>query len=89
MAQQEGSRWDVSVKEQFVYLERISEGDERVFDDTLAPEEARKLAETLKKFADQADKSEDSDEPKSEGSDDSQDSAKSDDTEDDADKSDD
>ena len=43
MVQHEGGRWDVGAKNDVVYLERISEGDEQVFDDSLAPEEAREL----------------------------------------------
>lgn len=55
MAEQEGPRWDVSIKGNAVLVERISEKDERIFDDTLAPEEARKLADLLTRFADKAD----------------------------------
>jgi hypothetical protein len=61
MVGQDGGRWDVGAKNNAVYLERISESDERLFDDLLAPEEARELAGLLTKYADKLDKSEDSD----------------------------
>jgi hypothetical protein len=72
MVRHEGGRWDVGTKNNAVYLERISESGERLFDDLLAPEEARELAGLLTKYADKLDESEDSD--KSEESDDSDDS---------------
>jgi hypothetical protein len=75
MVGQEGGRWDIGTKNNAVYLERISESDERLIDALLAPEEARELAGLLTKYADKLDKSEDSD--KSENSDDSEDSDKS------------
>jgi hypothetical protein len=78
MVRQEGGRWDVGTKDNAVYLERISESDEQLFDDLLAPEEARALAELLTKYAD-----------KVENSDDSEDSDDSDDSEDDEDDEDD
>jgi hypothetical protein len=86
MVRHEGGRWDVGTKDNAVYLERISGSDERLFDDSLAPEEARELAGLLTKYADKlgesdasahSDKSEDSDK-----SDKSEDSDKSDDSED-------
>jgi hypothetical protein len=61
MVRHEGGRWDVGTKNNAVYLERISESDERVFDDLLAAEEARELAGLLTKYADKLDESEDSD----------------------------
>ena len=61
MVRQEGGRWDVGTKKNAVYLERISESDERLFDDLLAPEEARELAGLLAKYADKLDEAEDSD----------------------------
>ncbi|OBB98297.1 hypothetical protein, partial [Mycobacterium sp. 852002-30065_SCH5024008] len=67
MVRQEGGRWDVGIKDNAVYVQRVSEGDERLFDDSLDSDEARKLAELLTKFADKldrSDKSEDSDEDK-------------------------
>ena len=81
MDRHEGGRWDVGTKNNAVYLERISESDERLFDDLLAPEEARELAGLLTKYADKLDESE--------GSDKSDDSDKSDESEDskDSDKS--
>ncbi|OCB36589.1 hypothetical protein A5676_20400 [Mycobacterium malmoense] len=59
MVRQEGGRWDVGIKDKAVYLERVSDGDERVFDDSLDSGEARKLAELLTKFADKLDNSND------------------------------
>jgi hypothetical protein len=77
----EGGRWDVGTKNNAVYVERISESDERLFDDLLAPEEARELAGLLTKYADESDESEDSDDAddsdKSDDSEDSEDSEKS------------
>jgi hypothetical protein len=86
MIRHEGGRWDVGTKNNAVYVERISESDERLFDDLLAPEEARELAGLLTKYADKSDKSDKSDE--SDESDGSEDSDKSDDA-DESDKSDD
>ena len=60
MVGHEGGRWDVATKDDGVYVERISESDERLFDDLLAPEEARELAGLLTKYADKLDKSGDS-----------------------------
>ena len=80
MVRHEGGRWDVGTKDNAVYLERISGSDERLFDDSLAPEEARELAGLLTKYADklnESDKSDKSDE--SEDSDDSDDSEESED----------
>ena len=92
MVRHEGGRWDVGTKDNAVYLERISGSDERLFDDSLPPEEARELAGLLTKYADkldESDKSEDSD--KSDDSDESDESAHSDksDKSEDSDKSDD
>jgi hypothetical protein len=61
MVRHDGGRWDVGAKNNAVNLERISESDERLFDDSLAPEEARELAGLLTKYADKLDESEDSD----------------------------
>ena len=61
MASQNGGRWDVGLEKKAVHLERISDGDESLFDDLLEPDEARELAGLLTKFADKADESEDSD----------------------------
>jgi hypothetical protein len=81
MVRHEGGRWDVGTKNNAVYVERISESDERLFDDLLAPEEARELAGLLTKYADESDESEDSDDAddsdKSDDSEDSEDSEKS------------
>jgi hypothetical protein len=83
MARHEGGRWDVGTKNKAVYLERISESDERLFDDSLAPEEARELAGLLTKYADKLGESEDSDDADDSGdSEESEDSANSGDSED-------
>jgi hypothetical protein len=74
---QEGSRWDVSIKSSAVCLERISDDEDQVFEDSLTAEEARKLGGLLTKFADKLDESQDSD--------DSDDSDKSDDKDDEKD----
>jgi hypothetical protein len=74
MVGHEGGRWDVGAQNKAVYLERISESDERLFDDLLAPEEARELAGLLTKYAAKLEKADDSD--------DSDDSDKSEDSED-------
>jgi hypothetical protein len=54
-----GFRWfvtrgagGVSINNNAVYLERISDSDKRLFDDSLASEEARELAGLLTKYAD-------------------------------------
>jgi len=47
MVRHEGGRWNVGIEDNAVYLERISESDEKLFDDLLAPEEARQLAGLL------------------------------------------
>ncbi|MCV7444424.1 hypothetical protein H7K33_19495 [Mycobacterium paraense] len=83
MVRQEEGRWDVSVKSNAVCVERISDSDKRVFEDLLAPREARALAGLLTKFADKVDES-----AKSEKSDESQDSDKSENTEKDSDEKD-
>lgn len=54
MVSQKGGRWDVGTKDNAVYLARVSESDERLFDDVLAPDEARDLAGLLTKYADKA-----------------------------------
>jgi hypothetical protein len=81
MVRHEGGRWDVSIKDNAVYVERISDSDKRLFDDLLASEEARDLAELLTKYADKLDESgdsDDSDESKdSDGSEDSDESKES------------
>lgn len=60
MADQEGSRWDVSIKSNAVCLERISDKEDQVFEDSLSAQEAKKLAALLTKFADKLEESEDS-----------------------------
>lgn len=78
MAEHEGGQWNVAVKENEVYLERVSEDSERLFDDSLAPEEARQLARLLTKHADTISESATS----AEDSDDDDDSDDSDDDDD-------
>jgi hypothetical protein len=87
MVRDEGGRWDVGLKDRAVHVERISEDDKSLFDDLLAPDEARELAGLLTKFADKVEESEDSDE--TEDSDKSEKSKKSDDSDkpEDSDKS--
>ena len=80
MVRQQEGRWDVSVKSNAVCVERISDGDKQVFEDLLAPEEARELAGLLTKFADKVDESDKSE--KSDESEDSDESEKSDESED-------
>jgi hypothetical protein len=64
MVNHQGGRWDVGTEGNAVYLERISESDERLFEDSMSPEEARALAGLLTKYADKAEASEDSGKPK-------------------------
>jgi len=64
MVHQEGGRWDVGTEDNAVYLERISESDERIFDDLLAPQEARELAGLLTKYAAKLDEAQESDRSK-------------------------
>ncbi|SPM28411.1 hypothetical protein [Mycobacterium terramassiliense] len=88
MGRQDEGRWDVSVKSNAVCVERISDGDKQLFEDLLAPQEARELAGLLTKYADKADESEKSDESgesKAKSSDKSEDA--SDESEDASDKS--
>ena len=73
MVGHEGGRWDVGTENHAVYLERISDSGEHLFDDLLAPEEARQLAGLLTKYADKLDELEDSD--KSNGSEKSEESS--------------
>jgi hypothetical protein len=84
MADQEGGRWDVGVKDNAVYLVRVSDSDERLFADHLAPEEARKLAELLRKYAGKVDESaEDGDDKNDDADDADTDDDEDDDSEDD------
>jgi hypothetical protein len=84
MARQAEGRWDVSIKSNAVCLERVADGDKRLFEDLLAPEEARALAELLTKFADKVDESDKSDrsDDKSDEPDDSGEHDKSDEPDD-------
>jgi hypothetical protein len=61
MASDEGGRWDVGTKDNEVFLRRMSESNERLFEDSLEPDQARKLAEVLNKFAGKAEEGTDSD----------------------------
>jgi hypothetical protein len=51
MAERQGGQWNVATKGDEVYIERVTEDNERLFDDTLDPHEARQLGRLLKKFA--------------------------------------
>lgn len=62
-----GGRWDVGIKAAAVYVERISDSDERLFEDSLAAEEARDLAGLLTKYADKLDEATYSDKAKEAG----------------------
>ena len=79
MAEPEGGQWNVATKEDTVYLERVSEDSDQLFEDLLAPEEARELARLLTKHADAisesggSPKDEDDDEDDSEDDEDSED----------------
>lgn len=57
MVRHEGGRWDVSIKDNAIYLERVSDSDEQLFGDSLAVDEARGLAGLLTKFADKLEES--------------------------------
>lgn len=80
MADREGGQWNVAAKENEVYLERTSKDGGRLFDDSLAPHEARELARLLTKFADRLDESGDRRESDDDESDDSDDSEDADDS---------
>lgn len=78
MADREGGQWNVSRKKNAVYLERVSESGEQLFDASLEPEEASQLAALLAKHADKSrtsdapesgDEANDSDDEKSDDSD--------------------
>lgn len=58
MVREQGGRWDVSIQDNAVCLERVSEDGERLFDESLTSDEARDLAELLTKFAHKLDYSE-------------------------------
>src|SRR5829696_4385504 len=57
MAEKEGGQWDVGVKDNAVFVARVNDDGERVFEDQLAPEEARHFAELLRKYAGKVDES--------------------------------
>lgn len=93
MVREEGGRWDVSIKDDAVYVERVSEDDKRLFDESLDSEEARDLAGLLTKFADKLDRSgesagsDDDDENEEDEDDDEDDDDEEEDEEDEEDKS--
>ena len=80
----QGGQWNVAVKENEVYFERVSEDNEQLFDDSLAPEEARQLARLLTKHADKISESS----PKVDESDEDSDESDEDSDEDDSDEDD-
>lgn len=86
MVRHEGGRWDVGTKNNAVYLARVSDSGERLFDDLVSPEDARELAELLTKYADRSGESKDAD--KSDESEESDESSKDSDDSKDSDKSD-
>ena len=92
MAEHKGGQWNVAVKENEVYLERVSEDNERLFDDSLAPEEAREFARLLTKHADKisesggASKDDDSDDEDSDDDSDDDDSDDEDSDDEDSDE---
>ncbi|SPM32464.1 hypothetical protein K875_02732 [Mycobacterium rhizamassiliense] len=73
----EGGRWDVGVEGGAVYVERISEDDKSLFEDSLEPEEARQLAGLLTKYADKAEQAGESDEDDEDSDDEDSDGEKS------------
>ncbi len=83
---EEGGRWDVGVKDNEVFLKRVDEGDERLFDDLLAPHEARRLAELLNKFAAKADENASDDEDEAKDDDDKDEDEDDDDKDEDEDE---
>ncbi|BBY42605.1 hypothetical protein A5765_04920 [Mycolicibacterium celeriflavum] len=88
MADREGGQWNVAAKENEVYLERASKDGERLFDDSLAPHEARELARLLTKFADRLDESGGRGESSEDDNDDDDSDDNDDDNNDDSDDSD-
>lgn len=80
MVRHEGGRWSVGMKDDAVYVERVSDSDERLFEDSLAAQEARDLAGLLTKYADKLEEARDAD--KADESDDAEDSGDSDDSDD-------
>ena len=82
MAEKEGGQWDVGVKDNVVFLARINDDGERLFEDQLAPEEARHLAELLRKYAGKVDESKPDDRSTDKDEDDDGDDDKDDDKDD-------
>ena len=74
-----GGRWDVGAKNNGVLLVRVSEDNERLFEASLEPDEARALTDLLTKFAAKAaanaDDSKDTDENQDDGDDEDGDSS--------------
>jgi hypothetical protein len=89
MAEEEGGRWDVGVKDNQVFLVRLSNDGERLFDEQLEAHEARQLGELLTKFAARADEVNDRQDRDDDSDDDNDDDDKDDDDKDDDDKDDD
>ncbi|MDM3974909.1 hypothetical protein QRB36_12090 [Mycobacterium marseillense] len=85
MVRHEGGRWDVGIKDAAVYVERVSDSDDRVFEDSLTAQEARDLAGLLTKYADKLDEARDADKAKESGKsdepEDSEDSGKAEESE--------
>jgi hypothetical protein len=86
MVEPEGGQWNVATKKNTVYLERVSEDNKQLFDDSLAPEEARQLARLLRKHADKISESDDSDKDSDDEDEDAED--KDEDSDDDSDEDD-
>lgn len=81
MGDREGGQWNVGIKSGEVYLERVSEDGERMFDDALDAQEARDLARLLKKHADKLNDSDQSDHDGSDAKSDESDDNESEDDE--------
>lgn len=88
MVHQEGGRWDVGIENNAVYLERVSEDDDRLFDDALEPDEARQLAGLLTKYADKLDETRESGQVAESGDDDNDEDDEDDEDQDDEDEDD-
>jgi hypothetical protein len=74
MVEQQGGQWNVATKENEVYLERVTDDGELLFDESLDPAEARQLARLLTKHADGISESDNGKAAKDNDSDDSKDS---------------
>ncbi|WNG94520.1 hypothetical protein [Mycobacterium sp. ITM-2016-00318] len=78
MAEKEGGQWDVGVKDNVIFVARLNDDGERLFEDQLAPEEARHLAELLRKYAGKVDESKPDDRSTGKDEDDDKDDDKDD-----------